>query len=162
VALHCQDALLKMAKLSDNRATWQINSKSFHTGLCYNQRAYLYGRCLCPLKSASRTVPRADRLSAVPSLLLLRLQLPRSSRWRRLRPPATAQFTRINTTRLHFFKWPSYRGHHRLVRSWKYHLEIKSLAHSWSRIWQAWSTLSKNWNANRLHRQLMPHFNYFV
>jgi len=48
---------------------------------------YLYGRCLCPLNSANSTVPSADRLSAVPSLL--RLQLPRSSRWRRLRPPAT-------------------------------------------------------------------------
>lgn len=68
---------------------------------------YLYGMCLLPLTRARITFPRADRerhngaeLSEEVSLLFpppppppnnLTSQLPRSSRWRRLRPPDTSK-----------------------------------------------------------------------
>lgn len=66
---------------------------------------YLYGMCLLPLTRARITLPRADRerhrgaapgkefslLFTSPPPRTLRSQLPKSSRWRRLRPPDTGK-----------------------------------------------------------------------
>lgn len=72
---------------------------------------YLYGMCLLPLTRARITLPRADRerhrgaeLGEEFSLLFppppppstLTSQLPKSSRWRRLRPPDTSKFKDVS------------------------------------------------------------------
>lgn len=69
----------------------------------FSTETYLYGMCLLPLTRARITFPRADRerhrgaelgeefslLFPPPPPSTLTSQLPRSSRWRRLRPPDT-------------------------------------------------------------------------
>lgn len=81
-----------------------------HTHLHLHTPPYLYGMCLLPLTRARITLPRADRerhrgaeLGEEFSLFFpplpppppppstLTSQLPRSSRWRRLRPPDTSK-----------------------------------------------------------------------
>ncbi len=82
---------------------------SSHIHIVAHTLSYLYGMCLLPLTRARITLPRADRerhrgaeLGEEFSLLFpppppppppstLTSQLPKSSRWRRLRPPDTSK-----------------------------------------------------------------------
>lgn len=67
-------------------AAWQVKELKQSFSRCVSLCS-LYGRCFWPLKIASKMLPTPDR--GMPPLALPRSELPRSIRWRRLRPPAT-------------------------------------------------------------------------
>lgn len=114
--LQLQVILLRVALTAPQHVTlYYLSESTFvpplllhtHTPLHLLTPPYLYGMCLLPLTRARITLPRADRerhrgaeLGGEFSLpfppppsppTTLTSQLPRSSRWRRLRPPDTSK-----------------------------------------------------------------------